>query len=43
MVRVNKLTVPPTPTIDRIIARCEAMDAFAKADPMQQVGAPKGQ
>jgi maleylacetoacetate isomerase len=40
MVRVNKLTVPPTPTIDRIIARCEAMDAFAKADPMQQVGAP---
>ncbi|MET0220221.1 MAG: maleylacetoacetate isomerase [Tardiphaga sp.] len=42
LVRVNKLAVPPTPTIDRIMARCEAMEAFAKADPMKQIGAPPG-
>jgi maleylacetoacetate isomerase/maleylpyruvate isomerase len=41
MTQVNKLTMPPTPTIDRIMARCEAMDAFAKAHPLKQVGAPK--
>ncbi len=40
MTQVNKLTMPPTPTIDRIMARCEAMDAFAKAHPLKQVGAP---
>ena len=27
------ISVPDIPTIDRIIARCDAMDAFAKADP----------
>ncbi|MDB5618936.1 maleylacetoacetate isomerase [Tardiphaga sp.] len=41
LARVNKLALPPLPTIDRIMARCEAMEAFAKADPMQQAGAPK--
>ena len=40
--RVFKISVPNIPTIDRIMARCEALDAFAKADPMRQVGAPKG-
>jgi maleylacetoacetate isomerase len=40
LARVNKLALPPLPTIDRIMARCEAMEAFAKADPMKQVGAP---
>ncbi|MET0969879.1 MAG: maleylacetoacetate isomerase [Tardiphaga sp.] len=42
LTRVNKLAMPPTPTIDRIMARCEAMEAFAKADPMKQIGAPQG-
>jgi maleylacetoacetate isomerase len=42
VMRVFKITVPDIPTIDRIVARCEAIDAFAKADPMKQVGAPKG-
>jgi len=41
LTQVNKLTMPPTPTIDRIMARCEAMDAFARAHPLKQVGAPK--
>ena len=41
LARVNKLSLPPLPTIDRIMARCEALEAFAKADPLKQVGAPK--
>jgi maleylacetoacetate isomerase len=40
--KVLKIEVADIPTIDRIVARCEAMEAFAKADPMKQVGAPKG-
>jgi maleylacetoacetate isomerase len=40
VMRVFKMSVPDIPTIDRIIARCDAMDAFAKADPFKQVGAP---
>lgn len=40
VMRIFKITVPETPTIDRIIAACEALDAFSKADPMRQVGAP---
>jgi maleylacetoacetate isomerase len=42
MLRVLKIAVADIPTIDAIVARCEAMEAFAKADPMKQVGAPKG-
>jgi len=42
MARINKLALPPLPTIDGIMARCEALEAFAKADPLKQVGAPKG-
>ena len=41
LARVNKLALPPLPTIDRIMARCEALEAFAKADPLKQQGAPK--
>jgi maleylacetoacetate isomerase len=37
-----KIPLPDVPVIAAIVARCEAMEAFAKADPMQQVGAPKG-
>jgi maleylacetoacetate isomerase len=40
--KVLNIPVKNAPTIDRIIATCEAMEAFAKADPMKQVGAPKG-
>ncbi|MGH6713347.1 MAG: maleylacetoacetate isomerase [Bradyrhizobium sp.] len=41
VMRVFKITVPDTPTIDRIIAACDAHEAFKKADPFKQVGAPK--
>lgn len=37
-----KIPLPDVPTIAAIVARCEAMEAFAKADPMKQAGAPKG-
>ena len=40
VVRVFAITVPDVPLIDAIVARCEAMDAFAGADPSRQVGAP---
>lgn len=39
--RVFKIVVPDIPTVDRIMARCEALDAFARADPMRQAGAPR--
>ena len=38
--RVLKITIPDTPTIDRIMATCDAHPAFAKADPARQTGAP---
>ncbi|MFT5533510.1 MAG: maleylacetoacetate isomerase [Candidatus Paceibacteria bacterium] len=38
--RVFKITVADIPTVDRIMASCEALDAFAHADPRHQVGAP---
>ena len=40
MTRLFKITVPNTPTIDRIMQACDAHEAFAKAAPLQQVGAP---
>ena len=40
VMRVFKITVPDIPTIDRIMASCEALDAFSRADPYSQVGAP---
>jgi maleylacetoacetate isomerase len=41
VMRVLKIPVKDAPTIDRIVARCEALEAFAKADPRLQAGAPK--
>ncbi len=38
---IFKIEVPDIPTIDRIFAACEKEEAFAKAAPMRQVGAPK--
>ncbi len=40
VMRVFKITVPNTPTIDRIVAACDAHPAFARAVPSLQVGAP---
>jgi maleylacetoacetate isomerase/maleylpyruvate isomerase len=40
VMRVFKITVPGIPTIDRIVYACEQLDAFAKADPYRQPGAP---
>ena len=39
--RVFKIDVAGIPTIDRIVGACEQIDAFAKAEPRRQVGAPK--
>ena len=41
VMRVFKVAVPNTPTIDRIMATCDAHEAFIKADPFKQEGAPK--
>ncbi len=40
VLRVFKIAVPDIPTIDRIMAACEELDAFAAAAPLKQVGAP---
>ncbi|MET0542887.1 MAG: maleylacetoacetate isomerase [Variovorax sp.] len=40
VMRVFKITVPDIPTVDRIMRACEAQEAFAKADPGRQQGAP---
>ena len=40
VMRVFRISVDNIPTVDRIMARCEALDAFAKADPFRQTGAP---
>jgi maleylacetoacetate isomerase len=40
VMKIFGITVPNTPTIDRIVATCLEMDAFAKADPLKQQGAP---
>ena len=41
VMRVFKIEVSAIPTVDRIVAHCEALDAFAKAAPHRQVGAPQ--
>lgn len=41
VMRVFRITVPDIPTIDRIVALCDAHPAFVKAEPLRQVGAPK--
>ena len=40
MVRIFTITIPDTPTIDRIMAACDAHPAFAEATPSRQIGAP---
>jgi maleylacetoacetate isomerase/maleylpyruvate isomerase len=37
---IFKIEVPGTPIVDRIFAACEAHEAFAKAAPLRQFGAP---
>lgn len=39
--RVFKIAVADIPTVDRIMAQCEELDAFARADPRRQTGAPE--
>lgn len=40
VMRIFKIDVPDIPTIARIFALCEAHEAFARAAPSRQVGAP---
>ena len=40
VMRVFGITVPGIPTVERIMAGCEALPAFANADPYRQTGAP---
>ena len=40
VMRVFRITVDGVPTIDRIVALCETQDAFARAAPLRQIGAP---
>ena len=42
VMRVFKISLPDTPTVDRIVAACDAREAFAKAAPARQQGAPAG-
>ena len=42
VMRVFNISVPDTPTIDRIVALCETREAFANAAPSKQTGAPNG-
>jgi maleylacetoacetate isomerase len=41
VMRVFKIEVPSIPNVLRIMASCEALEAFAAADPRRQVGAPQ--
>jgi maleylacetoacetate isomerase/maleylpyruvate isomerase len=41
VMRIFKIDVAAIPTVHRIMAACEQIDAFAKADPTRQVGAPQ--
>ena len=38
--RVFKIDIPAVPTLDRIMAACESLGAFAQAAPSLQAGAP---
>lgn len=38
--RVFQVEPPPIPTIDRIVAHCLTLDAFVRAAPLRQLGAP---
>ena len=41
VMRVFKIEVTDIPTAQRIMAACEQLDAFVKADPRRQAGAPQ--
>ena len=41
VMRIFKIEVGGIPTVLRIMATCETLDAFAKADPARQAGAPQ--
>ena len=41
VMRIFKIEVADIPTVNRIMAACEKLDAFAKAAPMRQAGAPQ--
>ncbi len=41
VMRIFKIEVAGVPTVLRIMAACEQLDAFAKADPGRQAGAPQ--
>ena len=40
VMRVFKIAVADIPTIDRIVTRCETQEAFSRAAPLKQEGAP---
>ena len=40
VMRIFKIEVADIPTVDRIMAACEKLPAFADADPRRQAGAP---
>jgi maleylacetoacetate isomerase len=40
MTRVFKIAVGRIPTVNRIMFACEKLDAFQRADPYRQIGAP---
>ena len=40
VMRVFKIEVADIPTVGRIMAACETLEAFARADPRRQAGAP---
>lgn len=40
VMRVFKIEVEGIPTVQRVMAACERLDAFARADPRRQAGAP---
>lgn len=42
VMRIFKIEVASIPTVLRIMAACEQLEAFMKADPGRQVGAPQG-
>ena len=41
VMRIFKIDVADIPTVNRIMAACEQLDAFAKAAPARQFGAPQ--
>lgn len=40
VMRVFRIDVADIPTVERIVAQCSALDAFARAEPGRQTGAP---